>query len=57
MRKNEWISIYDKLPKDGQRVIVDYGEKLGGIMIIRFNIRGIIGFKAWMPCPEPYKEK
>ena len=55
---NEWISVKDKLPEIGQRVLIsqtiekghrvdtDYYDKYGFLM-------GIVD--AWMPLPEPYK--
>lgn len=54
--KREWIPVSERLPEDKQRVLVDYGEKIG-FMIINFNAYGHYGFKAWQPLPEPYKEK
>ena len=52
--KGEWIPVSKRLPEDKQRVLVDYGEKIG-FMIINFNAYGHYGFKAWQPLPEPYK--
>ena len=50
-----WIPVSERFPEDGQRVLVDYCEEDVGIMLIRFNVNGQRGFKAWMPLPEPYK--
>lgn len=53
--QTRWIQVSERLPEDGQRVLVDYCEEDVGIMIIRFNVPWDYGFKAWMPLPEPYK--
>lgn len=50
-----WIPVSERYPEDGQRVLVDYCDEDSGIMLIRFNINGYRGFKAWMPLPERYK--
>lgn len=52
---NDWIPVSERYPEDGQRVLVDYCDEDAGIMLIRFNVNGYHGFKAWMPLPEPYK--
>ena len=56
-KPNKWIPVSERYPEDGQRVLVDYCDEDAGIMLIRFNVNGYHGFKAWMPLPEPYKQE
>lgn len=60
----EWIYIIDGLPDLGEEVLVTDGKY---VWIDIFNIDDSVylsntdnevdGVKAWMPLPEPYKEK
>lgn len=54
-KPNKWIPVSERYPEDGQRVLVDYCDEDAGIMLMRFNVNGYRGFKAWMPLPERYK--
>ena len=51
----KWIPVSERYPKDGQRVLVDYCDEDAEIMLIRLNINGYRGFKAWMPLQTPYQ--
>lgn len=54
-KPNKWIPASERYPEDGQRMLVDYCDEDAGIMLIRFNVNGYHGFKAWMLLPKPYK--
>ena len=54
-KEPRWIPVSERYPEDGQRVLVDYCDEDAGVMLIRFNVNGYRGFKAWMPLPESYK--
>lgn len=56
-KPNKWIPVSERYPEDGQRVLIDYCDEDAGIMLIRFNVNGYHGFKAWMPLPESYKQE
>jgi hypothetical protein len=72
-KKSEWISCKDRLPKDRREVLVTvYWHETYQVMIasyfgdglwwcVPFNNSGEhmqrLKPKAWMPLPEPYKEK
>ncbi len=53
---NGWIPVSERLPNDGDRVIVQMLN--GHICIIEFSAWGVTNhLVAWMPLPEPYKEE
>lgn len=52
--QTRWIPVSERYPEDGQRILVDYCDEDFGIMLIRFNVNGYRGFKAWRPLPESY---
>lgn len=59
---NEWISVKDRLPKEGVKVLACYkGAYLEickcseGVWVNRFG-SDYTGVTHWMPLPEPPKE-
>ena len=60
-RKQEWISVEERLPKDSERVLV-YGEK-GICFATRYKRDWMTPMRYngeithWMPLPEPPKMK
>lgn len=58
---NQWIPVYERLPDDYTRVLTT-NSKIG-VWKVDINSRNIAGWiyssdpVAWMPLPEPYKEK
>ena len=64
----EWISVYDRLPHQGERVLATDGAFVGEMYInkreqwIRYNVKDSALMMAldilwWMPLPEPPKEE
>ena len=57
----EWIPCSERLPNDGDRVVVQYANgDLGVINSCRIRLWNIINSPystvvAWMPLPEPWK--
>lgn len=63
---DNWISVTEKLPEDGQDVLIC---DIDGDIMIGYHVRGrlathfsqqgsyehIKNVKAWMPLPQPYK--
>jgi hypothetical protein len=58
---DRWISVKERLPENGQRVLVYYRNQIGetcDITETRYVAGGYIGFWGggvthWMPLPEP----
>lgn len=52
----DWISVKDRLPEDGERVLV---TECGRVFVERFD--RLLGFDTptthWMPLPDPPKEE
>lgn len=62
LKRGGWISVKERLPENGQRVLVHYriGETCD-ITETRYVAGGYIGYWGggvthWMPLPEPPKE-
>ena len=57
----QWIPCSDRLPEDGMKIIVQYGDgSLGVIERVRLKIWNLINSPyakvvAWMPAPQPWK--
>lgn len=60
-QNDDWIPCSERLPEEGKRVIVQYGDgSLGVIERVRHKIWNLINSPyakvvAWMPAPEPWK--
>ena len=60
----EWIPVSERLPEDGQGVIVTvddnvYEIKVGSCIYSNGRFRSLyndLTVTAWMPLPEPYRE-
>ena len=70
-RKQEWISVKDRLPKSNQEVLVYRGGHIGDLMNVYiyvgndkwedeygyWSVTDDEGITHWMPLPEPPTEK
>lgn len=59
---NEWISVTEKLPKYGERVLITEGHGVFEAALsvshkwVRCGIGWTEGVTHWMPLPKPPKE-
>lgn len=54
--EQQWIPCSERLPEDGDTVLVQFDD--GDMEILTFpNIYKRLNRVAWLPLPEPYKER